>query len=454
MTMASSKVKCASCNIVICEVLAYIQNKLDVMDEDSLVRLCTSSFRMEDIETAKNLLFDSITTAKKRNILRKRAGKSQRDLYDVISLFKQTDPEHVPIFVAKDLHLLPPLSFDHIDATRLLKDILVMQNDIKNIKETYVTDKQLNEIRGEMLQIKRTSNSDNTGINYINNKRGGGGLIDSYCLLDSGPVGLPHILEKSSHPSSTPKQNGIITTADQNKSQLSQQESNADILTPLLLPREGTQLPVSFVPQNETVAQARAQKAASDENETPSVHSDKENGTELFHRNDHSKPAVGVWPKSKSTADIVSSDKEWRKEIPDSEWVTVQKKRIKNRFMEPCKGKAQTEPEVKFKAANIKVPLFINNVDKQTSEKDIIDYIIQKTNVVVTLKKINMMKQKHYNAYKIFVPHTKLSVFLEDQLWPEGIQFRRFIYYNRIVYDRRRSESNLNDMNLQTNIVV
>ncbi|KAJ0171402.1 hypothetical protein K1T71_012952 [Dendrolimus kikuchii] len=135
--MASNVIKCKNCNVVICELLEFIQNKVDVIDEEGIVQLCTTSFSDEDIETVKNLLFDSITT-KQRNIPRKRIGKSQRDLYDVISVFKQVDPEGVPIFVAKELHKLPPVTFDHIDATRLLKDILILQKLFKNIKKRLV----------------------------------------------------------------------------------------------------------------------------------------------------------------------------------------------------------------------------------------------------------------------------------------------------------------------------
>lgn len=108
--MATAIVKCSNCNIVINEVLAFIQNKCEVMDEESLVRICVTAFSSEDIESAKNLLFDSITTDVRKKI-RKRVGKSLRNLNDVIALFKETEPEDTPIFVARNLHKLPPYIF-------------------------------------------------------------------------------------------------------------------------------------------------------------------------------------------------------------------------------------------------------------------------------------------------------------------------------------------------------
>lgn len=124
------------------------------MNEEDLVCICNSSFITEDIDAAKNLLFDSIST-ERRKITRKKVGKSKRDLTDVITLFKELDPEHVPIFVAKDLHKLPPVTFDHIDATRLLKDILIIQTEVQSIKNSYVIADKLNELKKKLLISSR-----------------------------------------------------------------------------------------------------------------------------------------------------------------------------------------------------------------------------------------------------------------------------------------------------------
>ncbi|KAF9797539.1 hypothetical protein SFRURICE_006374 [Spodoptera frugiperda] len=283
--MTSQVIKCNNCNIVICELLAFIQNKMQVMDEEGLVRLCNTTFSSEDIEAAKSLLFESITTAK-RKISRKRDGKSKRELHDIITLMKEVDPEEVPIFVARELHKLPPVTFDHIDVTRLLKDLLLLQSDYVRLKNVIVsvpaagrTDKKPVECRSlERSMPQANSGSDNKSQNYEN----------------------------------------------------------------------------------------------------------------------------------------------------DNEWTLVQRKKLKSR-LRGSKGKAMLEPNNRFRAADIHIPLFITNVNKQTSENDIIDYIFSKTQTSVVLKKIKMRKEKNYNAYKILVPHHKLALFLNDNLWPEGVSFRRFV---------------------------
>ncbi|XP_045541515.1 uncharacterized protein LOC123723016 [Papilio machaon] len=402
------------CNIVINEVLAYIQNKIDVMDEESLVRLCTTSFSVEEIESAKCLLFEAVSTTK-RNVTRRKAGKQQRDLYDVITLFKETDPEQVPTFVAKELHRLPPITFDHVDASRLLKDILIIQNEIKNIKHNFVTESQFGELRNEINNLKKITN-ENIFDKHVNRKRGVRRIIDS-CGLDSGPIGLLH-----TDVNTTP-----ISTANKDSTNIKNILESTCHSSPSCL--EGTHDAIS--------ACAQPIACACDNDEITSAIRTCEKKTKDVQ---HSKSTISVWPKSKTMAEVLKSDEgEWeKKNTIDQDWVTVQKRRSKNKFI-GRKGKAQIQPESNFKVANIHIPLFINKVDKATTEKDISDYILQKTDISVSVKKINMVRQKRYDAYKIFVPHNKLSVFLNDDLWPEGIQFRRFVFLNRTTYDQRQN---------------
>ncbi|KAF9414167.1 hypothetical protein HW555_007832 [Spodoptera exigua] len=121
-----------------------------------------------------------------------------------------------------------------------------------------------------------------------------------------------------------------------------------------------------------------------------------------------------------SFANVVETAKQWKVEKPNEQWVLVQKKRLKNRFS-TLEGKARKSGSDKFKAADIQVPLFINNVAKSTLETDIVDYILEQTRVHVTLQKIKSRVQRQYSSYKMLVPSAKLSLFLDDTLWPEGI---------------------------------
>lgn len=125
-------------------------------------------------------------------------------------------------------------------------------------------------------------------------------------------------------------------------------------------------------------------------------------------------------------SDVVQNGLEWRQHLPSDQWVEVQRRRYKNRFTGII-GKGESNN--KFKAADTKIQLFISNVHKDTTEQDIQEYIKHKTQDIVTLEKIHMKIDKGHNAFKVLVSQRKLSMFLNDALWPEGISFRKFITF-------------------------
>ncbi|CAH2208108.1 jg3526 [Pararge aegeria aegeria] len=125
-------------NLIINEFLTFVQNKADVLDELSIVQICVSNFTTEEIESGKNLLFEN-TGEITRNIQRKGEDKNKKNVKDVIKRLKETDPKLQPIFVAKDINRLLPASFEHVDVTRLLKDLTAMKCELHIIRNESVS---------------------------------------------------------------------------------------------------------------------------------------------------------------------------------------------------------------------------------------------------------------------------------------------------------------------------
>lgn len=137
-------------------------------------------------------------------------------------------------------------------------------------------------------------------------------------------------------------------------------------------------------------------------------------------------------PKRLTMANVVSNG-EWKQSAPLNEWTLVQNK--KSRSFAGKKGIAVSNSSDKFRAADLKIPLFITYVNKETEEQDICEYIKTKTGEIVSLEKIKIKKDRSYSAFKCYVSKHKLQTFLDDQLWPVGIVFRRFV--------RRRYDINI-----------
>ncbi|KAF9415106.1 hypothetical protein HW555_007140 [Spodoptera exigua] len=393
----SSVVKCANCNVVINEVLAFVHNKISVMDDESISRICTSAFSENEILTAKKLLFESLPTTK-RKITRRKAGKKNgRDIDDIICLIRDTDSEDIPVFVARDLEKLPPVLFDHVDVTRLLKDIVKLRQDLDMIKEDYATIKQMDQLKSEVQQLS-------SGWCNVNSKRGAYAArrLSSY-ECDSGPMGLPmecndgisKCYQQQSTLESTLKSSihnrfehqvleGISITTPQimNCNETVEQRDAAkmthtasQLIEPLTcLAAQSAAAPLSVhCATDETLASAppvatdRRGPLPSDpllpaatctESLSPS------SGSPIVHTVDNNVSSL-ITSKRKSLAEIVREGK-WKTQAPSDQWVRVQKKRSRNRFVGK-RGSAVPEPGSNFTAAETKIPIYIYNVAKGVS---------------------------------------------------------------------------------------
>lgn len=423
----ANTVKCARCNIVINEVLAFVQNKIAVMDNESLIRICVSAFSVEDVEKAKSLLFETLPTDIQK-ISRRKEGKQKRDMEDIINLFNAVQSEQIPMFVAYDLQKLPPITFDHVDVTKLLKDILVIQRDVMYIKENYVTKEQLNEIKSNVS----TSALDEECFLNVNRKRG--------AYLDCEHMGFTQNMRSDSGKTDSLQNYSLQTT---------------------LRSAERTFRDIPINNQCTDAALANGAETSSCNEESSSYRSVKDGSvtssleaTEAIIREKtgiHCEPTEKITIQTtqneitktieckKTMAEALKTDIKWKNHYEDENWTTVQNKKFRNRFKGQT-GIARTNVNSKFKAAELLVPLFITKVSIETSDKDITEYIQNKIHVTIKLEKINMKISRNYNAYKILVPKHKLTQMLDNNMWPEGITFRRFVSFK----EREKSDAGLN----------
>ncbi|KOB74179.1 Mutant cadherin, partial [Operophtera brumata] len=530
--------KCNVCNIIIDEMLSYIQNKISVSDEETLVRICTSSFTSEEIKRSKTLLFDSIPTSQ-RKIDRKNKGKEERNLEDIINVLKTVDPDTVPLFVAHQLEKLPPMLFEHLDCSKILKELMRLRAEIEDVKNTYVTNSQLEELRSDMHHLNYASLPP-SNVN-VNMKRGAWTLDRSNCMgnicLDSGPMGLSQCSDSTlndrdevlQQPSNDLQRRGVyLAPYEQNLAMTRSDKAgrqSVSAMTHSIKPVFGQlsvdavcskqqlacdalqdaepQVPGCYVPTPledaqcsdeklgceslldpaleycvPDVPQITDNKVACDATESLALQyralgalrsSDNKvscNATQtptVGYRAPHAPSVSGNKAGSDATqsstlgcrtpqgppssSNNVTNKANLRPTLArgyraphgstscaapskeDGEWKLVSKRKPKPKYRYLGQmGKAQVS-ESTFKAATLKTPVFISNVHKDTLESDVIDYIYVKTQERVSLDKIYIKKQVDHKAYKFFVTETKLPLFLDEKIWPQGIIFRRFVHF-------------------------
>ena len=80
----------------------------------------------------------------------------------------QINQNEIPIFVARNLTKLPPVTFNHVDVTRLLKDMVLLQREVATIRQIYVKEENLDVVRNEeeIFKTKEESKS-NDNINIL-----------------------------------------------------------------------------------------------------------------------------------------------------------------------------------------------------------------------------------------------------------------------------------------------
>ncbi|KAI5643749.1 hypothetical protein NE865_04145 [Phthorimaea operculella] len=142
-------------NIVVNELLAFVQNKLDVMDVVSLEQICLTSYSDVDIHAAMVFLNDSAEPKRVRLNTRNREACGKKNIRDIFRVFQGEDPDDVPTYVARNLSKLPPVTFDHVDVTTLLKDILLLKADVTDMKRKLEVSEQVSaELRRELTLLR------------------------------------------------------------------------------------------------------------------------------------------------------------------------------------------------------------------------------------------------------------------------------------------------------------
>jgi len=146
------------------EVLCFVSNKINVMPYDMICKLCTDFYSDTDLEQAKDILFDTAFShrddARPRKIKRRGAGKKQSDMQDILNIFLEMPPDSVPIYVAKDLSNLPPLTMNTFDMSRIVKDMETLKLQVQILQEAQEANLTANLALAEDLLTRTTTSQE------------------------------------------------------------------------------------------------------------------------------------------------------------------------------------------------------------------------------------------------------------------------------------------------------
>ncbi|XP_047023719.1 uncharacterized protein LOC124632796 [Helicoverpa zea] len=355
------------------EVLAFLQYQLDVMDEVSVTQICTSNFTEEEIRSAKKLLYESLQMAD-RMPTRRRDEKGERSLQDTIRLLKETDPDDVPTFVAKDLRKLPPVTFDHVDVTRLLKDITSMRSSLVELQlKLEASQSTICDLRSEVAELRNSvcrshahANSDNTRHGQVN--------------------ASPQCAESAKLHSSP----AVATTSDASPCPA--------------LPAS----PAFGTPTN--VSTSRLGRVYSDAVKRDPVQRPPKANVAIQNQPEGTRGTVQSVPcKGKADADG---------------FVKVERRKKKPSSRNQC-GTALTGPNMLLRPAIPTTQLYVSRLHHSTKVEEIVEYIRVKTNWTLRVERLEPRHNTNFKSFVVRVPTQHLDMF-QEAFWPKGVVFRRF----------------------------
>nr|XP_006822833.1 PREDICTED: uncharacterized protein LOC102806838 [Saccoglossus kowalevskii] len=109
---------------------------MDILAIDIITKLCTDFYTDSEIEYVKVLLFDLCGDHSSKRLIRRQGHKkSMNNVQDILVLLQVIDQDYIPCFVVKDLSRLPPVDYNHVDLSLLLKDNTQFKQNIEALKE-------------------------------------------------------------------------------------------------------------------------------------------------------------------------------------------------------------------------------------------------------------------------------------------------------------------------------
>lgn len=462
-TTLSDEQVCSKCKeqtkIIINELCAFIVNKSDTLPENAIVQICSSAYNLDEIEDGRRVLFSHLAPHKK--ILRKKEGSEQKSILEMIKLVKEFEP-NLPIFVAKNLNKLPPVSFDHIDVTTFLKDMTLLRKEIADVKV-----KQLDDNLHQPSPGIEALKCEIEGMKIILQE-----LQSRKCFVE--PPLLPHIDKDTSRQHNDGFAQPVTSSLP---SEVQEPGAQCPATTGSVTVSPVAVVPVTVCPADanpDTGGNSELKHDRKNQNKEEAVAQDPgtqcpaATGSVTTKNKNKKRSKVSTTPrqptsprttmnmtyvslpttvKPVSFADKVKTAYHERpaqqQHSGDEQWTLVRgknRKRITNR-----RGTGEPLPQFNFRAAERMMSLYLSRVCPESKTSDISGFIKYKTGLDVKATKLNAYdnEDNEFNAFKVRVPVANVDTFLNrqgDRFWPKDIVFRRFLETTRKPQNGKVSE--------------
>ena len=147
------------------ELLCFINNKIQTVPFEMLVKQCVDFYSSEQIQAAKDLFWETAISlspdisARKdmRNIRRRDNGtqkKERLDMEDLIKAIQACDKAGftLPRYYLLDLGNVPPVSAEHVDMTIIMGQMSAMQKEMSGLRAAVTSLQEASERTGQRTE--------------------------------------------------------------------------------------------------------------------------------------------------------------------------------------------------------------------------------------------------------------------------------------------------------------
>lgn len=371
----TSNTKCKQCHVVVNELLSFVCNKIDTLPEPAILQLCLKTYTSDEIDSARSIVYNLLAPTKRAP--RRKEGCEQKCLQEIIKIIKEYEPDKLPTFVAKNLNKLPPVTFDYIDVTTFLKELLVIiKNDIAGLKTSKPTSDDISEplssLKNEVDVVKKmlkdvlSKGRSPPPVSYHQDKNNGRRVVHAKGI--SPAVSAPSVNNNSTDVRAESERR----TADAGAAGVA---TNGDAVN------SESMTSGSVINQSLTLTQT---------------------------------------PFRPSYRDIVSTNT--RTQIGDDGFTLVTRKKAST--YKNTRGTLQNTNRIQ--AVEQTADIYVSRTKKHITEDDIKGHITDMGEEIQSVELLKQWKETNFNSFKITVPNAKVSIFLKKDFWPEGLVFRRF----------------------------
>ncbi|XP_022824478.1 uncharacterized protein LOC111354998 [Spodoptera litura] len=355
---------------IINDVLALLQNVYDFLDEGHLLDLCKSAFKKPEINRARWLLFETLD--KVDQIPSRQRDSTDNIIQDIVTVFKETDPDEVPNFVVKNIFKVLCFEFNHFDVTKILNDIKTMKTSLAELQSKLVeSNNTVCDLRAEVVQLRSAASA---------SKLPDTSNVNAGCKVPPAATGSESVVATVSpvEPVSVASHAAANST-----SALVQEPASVGALTANRVYADVATTSQSVPPQKKKVVQTKL---------------DQTNQMSL----------------KKDTCD-------------DDGFIKVEKKNKKKKpHCRNQRGTAPKEPDMVLRPATPTTQLYLSRLHHSMTVEDVVKYIRELTGWTLRVERLESRYKMNYKSFVVRVPSDHLDTFLKEEFWPTGVVYRRF----------------------------